>query len=220
LIISIGKRIFPFVAGFPITIELSGRACVVVGGGEVAERKVEALVAAGAAVTVVSPELSPGLERLAEAGRIGHVRRPYRQGDVAGAALAFVAAGDPTVTAEVAEEGRRVGVWVNAADDPEHCDFFLPAVVRRGPLVVAVGTGGTSPALARAVREHLERLLPGECAELAEAVADVRRELRALTPRPHPSAWHAALADEVGRVAAGAGCDGARARLRGRLGAR
>ena len=177
-----------------MVLEVSGRACVVIGGGEVAERKVESLLAAGGAVTVVSPDVTRRLESLIDTGGIRHVPRRYRRGDLAGAALAFVATGDPDVAAAVAREGRRRGVWVNAADDPEHCDFFLPSVLRRGPLLVAVATGGASPALARAVRERIERLLPDGCAALAETVADVRRELRArglrpdavgVEPRPH-----------------------------------
>ena len=88
--------------------------------------------------------------------------------DIAGAALALVATGDRGVAAAVAAEGRRRRVWVNAVDDPAHCDVFLPSVLRRGPLLVAVGTGGASPALARAVRETIERALPPESAALAE----------------------------------------------------
>jgi precorrin-2 dehydrogenase / sirohydrochlorin ferrochelatase len=191
----------------------------VVGGGKVAERKVEGLLTAGGAVTVVSPDVSDGLQGLVDAGRVRHVQRRYRRGDLAGAALAFVATGDRRVAAAVAREGRRRGVWVNAADDPEHCDFFLPSVMRRGPLLVAVATGGTGPALARAVREWIDRLLPDGCAALAEAVADVRRELRARGLRPDASAWSQALTDELQRVTSGNGGDGARARLLDRLGA-
>jgi precorrin-2 dehydrogenase / sirohydrochlorin ferrochelatase len=138
------------VTGYPLVLDLKGRRCVVVGGGTVAERKVDGLLAAAAEVTVVSPKLSDKLE--ARAAR----------GDLAGAALAFVATGDTRLAAAIAREGRSQGVWVNAADDPEHCDFFLPSVLRRGPLLVAVATGGGSPALARAVREEIERLLPGD----------------------------------------------------------
>jgi siroheme synthase-like protein len=216
---SIGKRRFRFVAGFPVILEVMGRGCVVIGGGAVAERKVEGLLTAGGAVTVVSPEVGANLEALAASGRIRHVQRRYRRGDLAGAALAFVATGDRRVAAAVAREGRRRGVWVNSADDPEHCDFFLPSVLRRGPLLVAVGTGGTSPALARAVRERIERLLPDGCAALAETVADVRHELRARGLRPDASAWSHALTDELQRVTTGDDTDGARARLLERLGA-
>ena len=184
-------------AGYPVVVDLAGRRCVVVGGGSVAERKINGLLVAGADVTVVSPTLSASLQELASRGGIRHVSRRYRRGDLAGAVLAFVATGDAKVAEAVAREGRRCSVWVNAADDPEHCDFFLPSVLRRGPLLIAVATGGTSPALARAVREAIERLLPAEYAALAETVADVRRELRARGQRAGATAWSRALRAEL-----------------------
>jgi precorrin-2 dehydrogenase len=207
------------VTGYPLVLDLAGRRCVVIGGGAVAERKVDGLFAAGATVTVVSPKLSGGLESRAARKEIRVERRCYRRGDLAGASLAFVATGDARLAAAVAREGRSEGVWVNAADDPAHCDFFVPAVLRRGPLVVAVATGGASPALARAVREELDRWLPDDYAELAEAVADVRRELRARGVSPDASAWNRALSAEMRRVTTDGGRHEARARLLSSLGA-
>ena len=204
---------------YPIVVDLTGRTCVVVGGGSVAERKVRGLLEAGAVVTVVSPRLCAGLAARASTGEIQHVCRRYQRGDLAGATLAFVATGDRRLAAAVAREGRRRRVWVNAADDPEHCDFFLPSVLRRGPLLVAVATGGASPALARAVREEIERMLPADYAALAETVAHVRRELRGRGLRPDATSWSRALAIEVNRVGANGGSDVARARLLENLGA-
>lgn len=206
-------------AAYPIVIDLAGRRCVVVGGGPVAERKVQGLLATGADVTVVSPKLCAALAVLVGNGDVHHVCRRYQRGDLAGATLAFVATGDRRLTAAVAREGRRSRVWVNAADDPEHCDFFLPSVLRRGPLLVAVATGGASPALARAVREEIERLLPADYAELAETVAQVRRELRTRGLRPDAATWSRALATEIRRVGGNGGPDDARARLLQSLGA-
>ena len=205
--------------GYPLIIDLTGRRCVVIGGGGVAERKVEGLLAAKAAVTVVSPKLSEGLEARVARREIEVERRRYRRGDLAGASLAFVATGDTRLAAAIAREGRSQGVWVNAADDPEHCDFFLPSVLRRGPLLVAVATGGGSPALARAVREEIERWLPGDYAELAETVAEVRRELRARGVSPDASAWNRALSAEIRRLTTDGGRHDARARLLSSLGA-
>src|SRR5439155_694298 len=122
---------------YPVVLELEGRQCLVVGGGAVAERKVEALLEAGARVTVISPTLTPHLASWAHDGKIHLVARAWERGDLAGHALVFVATDDGAVNAEVASEGRRWGVWVNAADDPEHCDFILPSVLRRGALTVA-----------------------------------------------------------------------------------
>ena len=159
---------------YPLLLELEGRRCVVVGGGPVGERKVDGLLAVGAAVTVVSPDVTPALATLAAAGRITLVERPYRAGDLDGAALVFTALGDPRATSAVAEDARRLGIWLNAADDPTYCSFILPAVVRRGALTISVASGGATPALTRALREHLEGALGPEWATLAELAADVR----------------------------------------------
>jgi uroporphyrin-III C-methyltransferase / precorrin-2 dehydrogenase / sirohydrochlorin ferrochelatase len=205
-------------AGYPLVVELAGRPCVVIGGGGVAQRKVDGLLAAGAVVRVVSPTLTDGLAALARAGRIAHVPRRYRRGDLAGSVLAFVAVGDRRVAAAVCREGRRRGVWVNAADDPARCDFVLPSVLRRGRLLVAVSTAGASPALARVVREEIERQLPAEYATLTDTVAEVRRDLRARGRSPDGATWNRALADTM-RDVAGRRADGTRARLLERLGA-
>ena len=202
---------------FPLFVELEGRPCVVLGGGAVAERKVESLLAAGAVVTVVSPALSPALAPLAAAGRIAHVARSYAEGDLAGAALAFAATDDGGVNAAVALEGRARGVWVNAADDPAHCDAILPAVVRRGAVTVAVSTGGASPALARAVRQRIEAALPDAYGPLAEVAADARRELRAAGRRAGAADWLAALDAGLDALLEGAPSDEAARRLRARL---
>jgi siroheme synthase-like protein len=166
---------------------------------------------------VVSPALSPELAALAAAGRIAHVPRAYAEGDLAGAVLAFAATDDGAANAQIAREGRARGVWVNAADDPAHCDAILPAVVHRGAVTVAVSTGGASPALARAVRERLERALPEAYGPLAEIAAAVRRELRAAGRRATADDWLAALDDGLGALLDGASSDEAARRLRARL---
>jgi len=185
---------------YPIVLDLAGRRCLVVGGGVVAERRIAPLVEGGAEVTVVSPTLTAAIAALAAAGRIRHRARDYRDGDVADFELVLVATDTPEVNAAVAVEARARGAWINAADDPRNCDFFLPALVRRGDLVVAVGTGGTSPALARAVREELEAYLTPEYATLAELAAEVRRELRGAGLAASADAWRRALGPETRRV--------------------
>ena len=108
---------------YPIFLNIEGRRCVVIGGGPVAERKVEGLLRDGASVTVISPSLTKSLESLANEENIRHLARDYREGDLADYQLAFAVTGDDGVNAAVAREGRERGVWVNAADDPAHCDF-------------------------------------------------------------------------------------------------
>ena len=198
---------------YPIALELEGRPCLVVGGGAVAERKVEALLEAGARVTVVSPTVTPHLASWAHEGKIHRVARAWERGDLAGHALVFVATDDGAVNAEVASEGRRGGVWVNAADDPDHCDFILPSVLRRGALTVTVSTGGTSPALARAIREELEAYLTDDYATLASIAAEARREVRAAGKPVTAEAWRRALGPEVRRLIVERGRDDAKHRL-------
>jgi siroheme synthase-like protein len=178
---------------YPVFLEMKGRPCVVVGGGAVAERKVEGLLAAGARVTVVSPELTTSLAALKGEGRLQHVARQYRDGDLEGYELAVVATDDGSVNAGVAREGRERGVWVNAVDDPPNCDFILPSVIRRGDVVIAVSTGGASPALARRLREELEAFLEEENAPLAELLQDVRQELRARGIAVDTETWQRAI---------------------------
>ena len=202
---------------YPIFLSMGQRRCVVIGGGPVAELKVEGLIAAGASVTVVSPALTARLEALAREGRIRHVGREYGPGDLAGSELAFVATDDRQVNAAVARDGRAAGVWVNAADDPANCDFILPSVLRRGELVVAVATGGASPALSRALREELETYFTEDYAVLAEVVAEVRRELRAQGRGADSATWRKALDGDLRRLIAEGRREEAKARLLWRL---
>lgn len=182
---------------YPIFLELSGRPCIVIGGGQVAQRKVEGLLAVEAQVTVVSPQLAPELAALRDGGRLRHIEREYRPGDLAGYDLAFVASDDGAVNAQVAAEGRQRGVWVNAVDDPPNCDFIMPAILRRGDLTIAVSTGGGSPALARKVREELEAYFSGDYIQLLELVAEVRQELRRRGRVVAREVWNAALTPEL-----------------------
>jgi precorrin-2 dehydrogenase/sirohydrochlorin ferrochelatase len=182
-------------------------------------REVEGLLAAGASVTVISPALSARLDRLASEGRIRDVGRDYAPGDLAGYQLAFVATDDGLVSPAVAREGRERGVWVNAADDPARCDFILPAVVRRGALVVAVSTGGASPALTRAIRDELEAYFTGDYAALADIVAEVRRELKEGERPPDAEGWRRALDADLRRLVAEGRREEAKAHLLERLGA-
>ncbi|MBI2468192.1 MAG: bifunctional precorrin-2 dehydrogenase/sirohydrochlorin ferrochelatase [Candidatus Rokubacteria bacterium] len=202
---------------YPISLQMAGRPCLVVGGGAVAERKVEGLLSVGASVTVVSPRLTERLAAWAEAGTVGHVARAYRPDDLAGYAIAFVATDDGAANARVFRDARARGVLVNAADDPAHCDFILPSVLRRGELTVAVATGGASPALSRAIREELESYFTDDYAALAHIVAEVRHDLRRGAPLPDAAAWRAALDTDLRRLVAEGKCDEARARLLARL---
>jgi siroheme synthase-like protein len=199
---------------YPVFLDLAQRRCLVVGGGPVAEGKVAGLLAAGARVTVVSPTVTERLAAWAASGRIAHTARPYRSGDLAGRQLVFTATDDPAVTAAVAVDGRARGVWVNAADDPTHCDFILPAVIRRGRLAVAVSTGGASPAAARAIREELEGYLTTEHGTLVELAAEARADLRRRGKSAPAARWRDALDARLRRLVAERRYRQARAQLR------
>jgi precorrin-2 dehydrogenase/sirohydrochlorin ferrochelatase len=161
---------------------LEGRECVVVGGDGMAESKVYACLQAGATVTVVAPTLTAGLEALARERRIRHLDRAYRAGDLAGATLAYAAVADVPAVAALRDEAAREHVLLNVIDRPEACDFFAPAVVARGDLQVAIGTGGTSPGLASALRRDLEGRLGPEYGPFVAILGAVRRHL-ATDPR-------------------------------------
>jgi len=157
---------------------LERRHTIVVGGGNVAARKVGELLEADARVTVISPTLTPGLKALAEAGRITVVGRPYRKGDLFNTFLVIAATDDPDVNQTIWQDAEQHGCLVNVVDDPAHCHFITPAVIRRGDVTVTVSTGGTSPALARRLRERLETLIGPEYGQLAALLAELRPELR------------------------------------------
>jgi len=169
---------------FAAFLDLRGRRCLVVGGGEIGERKARALLQCGAPVTVVSPALTRGLAALAAAGRVVDRRRTFRRSDLRGCALVVAATGDPSVDAAVAALGRRAHVLVNVVDRPELCDFILPSVLQRGELQIAVSTGGRSPALAREIRRRLEALFGPEYAELIARTGEARRTARAAARTP------------------------------------
>jgi siroheme synthase-like protein len=207
------------VAYYPVFLELKGRRVLVIGGGRVAQEKVAGLLNAEAALTLVSPSLTPKLESLVAAGQVRHVDRYYKEGDLAGYDLCFVATDDGAVTAAVAAEGKRRGVWVNAADDPANCDFILPAVVRQGQVVVAASTGGASPALARRLREDLTAFLAEDYAPLADLLAEVRADLKRRGLRVDAETWQRALDARVRALVAQRRLEEARERLLRGLGA-
>lgn len=159
---------------YPVFVNLQCRPCLVVGGGAVAERKVMGLLAAEAQVTVVSPEATEVLRALAEQGRIRWLARPFAPDDVSGMVLVVAATNRPEVNAQVSEAAQRRGVWVNVVDQPQRCTFFVPSVVRRGDLVLAVSTGGASPALARRIRQELEMRYEEAYARYVDNLAALR----------------------------------------------
>lgn len=191
---------------YPVFLDLADKPVVVIGGGNVALQKLEGLIDAGAQVTVIAPELNDGMIELRDAGKVMHMKRVYEPGDIEGYELVFVATDNHEENKLVWEEGRKRHIWVNAVDDIPNCDFIMPGIVTKGDLTLAISTSGTSPAMARKVREDLETFLSEEDAALLDLAAEVRRELReAGTPvapcnrcaRNQNDVWNAALDGEV-----------------------
>jgi siroheme synthase-like protein len=160
---------------YPMMVDLAGRRCLVVGGGRVAERKVALLLECGADVVVVSPVTTRKLADLAARGAIRLVRRTVRPADLDRVFLAFAATDDALANQNLAHAVRKAGGLANVADAPEACDFLVPSVVRRGDLIIAISTGGGSPALAKRLRQRLEAKIGPEY----EAFLAALRELRA-----------------------------------------
>ena len=177
---------------FPVWLSLKGRRCLVVGGGPVGLRKVLGLLDAEAQVVVVSPDVVPELTELAHAGRLVLEKRAYRGGEAAeGYALVFAATSSREVNRRVSDDAEAANVFANVADDPELCTFYLPGRVRRGPLEVAVASGGEAPFLLRRLRQALEQKLGPEWAEWARCAGRFRAAVReaGLTPTEQESCF-------------------------------
>ncbi|MFC2041256.1 bifunctional precorrin-2 dehydrogenase/sirohydrochlorin ferrochelatase [Chloroflexota bacterium] len=180
-------------AYYPVFLNICGRRCVVVGGGQVALRKVRVLLEHGADVEVISPNLCTGLAQFAESGTIRALNRQYQTGDLRGALVAIAATGDNGVNQRVANEAHKKAVLVNVVDDAENSDFIAPSYLRRGEVVIAISTAGKSPALARKIRTRLEKELGDEYAALARLVSEVRAEARQQKLEVDGNGWQEAL---------------------------
>ena len=163
---------------YPIYLSLKNKRVVVIGGGDVAQRKVESLLGTGAYITIISPEVTPRLESLAEANQIQIQRRAYAHGDCNGAMLVFSATDDAHVSTAVFREATKAGALVNTADQPALCDFIMPAVVRRGDIAIAISTSGKSPGLAARLRRKIAKVVGPEYAKFAELLSQARDEIR------------------------------------------
>ncbi len=163
----------------PLFHRVRGERCVLVGGGEVARRKLELLLAAGAAVTIVAPECDDAIAALAGPGGVALTRRRFRAADLDGAVLAVAATDDPATNRTVSRAAKTRGIPVNVVDQPELCTVTFPAVIDRNPVCIAVGTGGTAPVLARLLRTRLEALLPARTGELARLAGEFRPRVKA-----------------------------------------
>jgi precorrin-2 dehydrogenase/sirohydrochlorin ferrochelatase len=165
-------------------VKLDGRRCLVVGAGNVAESKIESLLVAEASVHVVAPVATPKVREWAREGRIEWSARKYVPGDLGGIFLVIAATGSPALHDDIYAEARSRGVLCNAVDEPQRCDFYFPAVVRRGDLQIAISTGGLSPALAQRLRKELEQQFGPEWEEWVAQLGRTRDELKSIPMPP------------------------------------
>lgn len=162
---------------YPIGLDISGRRCLVIGGGEVGDRKAQRLLECGARVSIVGRELTPALAGLAQEGRIAHIPGDYDEEHLEGVFLVIGATDDRLVNERIYRDARKRGVLANIVDDPERCDFILPALCRQGDLVITVATGGKSPALAKKLRQELEERYGPEYEVLLKLMGELRSKI-------------------------------------------
>jgi siroheme synthase-like protein len=163
---------------YPIFLRLQGKNCVVIGGGNVALRKVKGLLECGAKVTLISPKPHPEIVKLSKRRAIHLIQRDYEKEDLEDAVSVFACTDVKKVNHKVAEDAKKVGALVNVADDPRSSDFIIPSFFRKGNLTIAVSTAGVSPALARKIRMRLEKSFGKEYASLLSIVGEIRSGMK------------------------------------------
>jgi precorrin-2 dehydrogenase/sirohydrochlorin ferrochelatase len=168
---------------YPIFLKLEGHKVLIVGGGLIAQQKIEAVLRSATDVTVIAPQITPRIRLWAHQGRLKHVALPYRSGMAQGYFLVIAATDSGPLNRAIYEEASNAGVLSNAVDDPGYCDFYAPAVVSRGDFQIAISTGGNSPALAQSVRQGLEQEFGPEYESWIAWLGRMREAIRSLLPR-------------------------------------
>ncbi|MBW2650888.1 MAG: bifunctional precorrin-2 dehydrogenase/sirohydrochlorin ferrochelatase [Deltaproteobacteria bacterium] len=184
---------------YPVCLDISNKRCVVVGGGEVAERKAAKLLECGARVVLVGKTMTPGLRAMKDGGNIDHVPDDYREEHIEGAFLVIGATDRGDVNEKIFRDSRSRGILVNIVDEPARCNFIVPAVFRRKDLLVAISTGGKSPALARRLRESMEEEYGPEYGILLDIMGDLRERIiaRGGTPAENKKIFESVLDSDI-----------------------
>ena len=167
---------------YPLFADLTGRRCLVVGGGTIAQRKVTTLLGYGADVTVISPTATRRLHAYVRSGRIRYVPRVFRPADLAGAWLVYASTDDEAVNESVYRSATRRRIFANVVDQPHRCSFIAPSIMRKDPLIIAVSTGGASPTVAKRLRQQLEQTIGSEYPRLLRLLASLREVAKARLP--------------------------------------
>src|SRR5271154_2455123 len=174
---------------FPMCLRLAGRKVLVVGAGNVAQPKIESLLCAGASVRVIAPTATRRVAGWAREGRVNWAQREFHPDDLKGAFLVIAGTSSPEIHAQILRLARRRGILCNVVDDPDRCDFFYPAVVRRGDLQIVVSTGGASPALAQRLRKEINAQLPLDAGDWLTDLGNLRREVTQMEPLNEERKW-------------------------------
>ena len=182
---------------YPAYLNLAGKRCVIFGGGTVAQGKIAALRQAGVRITIISPDVTPGIQRAAQRGDVEWLQRKYQPGDLEGAFIAIAATNVWYVNREIYEEAERRGVLLNVVDDPDLCTFIAPSIVKREPVTLAISTGGASPALARKMREAFADDPNLRWADLADVLARARKAVKAQRITIDPDRWQCCITEEL-----------------------
>ena len=180
-------------AYYPVFLNLEGKRCVIIGCGIIAEGKISKLKETGAQVTIISPDATPTIQKMAKKGVVEWTARKYQTGDLEGAFLGIAATDVRQVNQQIFQEAEELGVVLNVVDDAELCAFIAPSIVERGPVTVAISTGGASPALARKLREAIAEAPALEWADLANVLSKARKQIKKRGVAVDPQRWQCCL---------------------------
>ncbi|WP_129596167.1 precorrin-2 dehydrogenase/sirohydrochlorin ferrochelatase family protein [Anaerophilus nitritogenes] len=160
---------------YPMMLNIYNKQCLVIGGGEVAQRKIFSLLHYGANVTLISPYITYQLDHLVKEEKIKYIKREYKKGDIRGYFLAYITTNHKQINELCIKEAREERVLINVADDPKKCDFVIPSTFNRGDLQVCISTNGKSPMLTKKMKEDLKEIFPKEYEEFINALGEIRQ---------------------------------------------
>lgn len=164
-------------AYFPLFLDISDKKFLVVGGGKVAERKIRALLRLKAKVKAISPKMTKGIKHMAEKGLIEIEEKPYESGELEGYDFVISATNDKDVNRRISSDARKMGILANVVDDPELCNFIMPSIVKKGPIIVAISTSGKIPLLSKKLRKDLEKMIDDDYLKYVSKIGKIRKEL-------------------------------------------
>jgi precorrin-2 dehydrogenase / sirohydrochlorin ferrochelatase len=174
---SINSRSYTKQLHYPLFLDISGKLCIVMGGGKIAERKVAMLLKFNAQVKLISPKITGVLSKLSKSGKIEVIEREYKDSDLNGALLVFAATNKKEINERIKKESEMKGILVNVVDDPVLCDFIVPSIVKKGPIIIAVSTSGVLPSLSKKLRKEISEYITEDYIKYAHIVGKFRRFL-------------------------------------------